>query len=361
MTSYTIGLISGTSMDGIDAAIIDEKGTLIHGLTHAYSEELAWRLSAIMGKNNIRLDELLQLNRLVGEAFSDAAQLLIDASQIPFNQIQGIGSHGQTIIHNTKARPSYTLQLGCAHTIAERTGLPTIADFRTRDLILGGEGAPFAPWYHAKVFRDLQKPLAIVNIGGISNLTILTEEQVSGYDIGPGNCLLDAWIFRHQYLKYDKDGQWACSGENIERLLSSLLADPFFSLSAPKSIGKEYFSLSWLDSFLIGHEKPADVQRTLLNLTAQTIVNAIRECGRQPLYLLICGGGVHNQMLMMHLKAQLSHMIVSSTKDFGVHPDFLEAMMFAALAREYIEGRKIDMRWITGSTKPAMLGAFYTP
>ena len=241
MTLY-VGLMSGTSMDGIDAALVHIPSNVFEcGITKQYSDNVKQRLDHLISGKNLHLAEVCQLNTLIGREFAQAVkELLYKAGVLP-KEVRAIGSHGQTVCHDTRSTVPYTLQLGCGHTIASLTGITVAADFRTRDLVNGGQGAPFAPLYHQELFAHLDEGLAIVNIGGISNITYIAPNQpTSGWDLGPGNCLIDAWIFRHQGKSFDINGIWAGQGEVIQPLLDLLLSDPFFTLPAPKSLGKEY-------------------------------------------------------------------------------------------------------------------------
>lgn len=358
---YYIGLMSGTSMDGVDAALVDvEKNICLKGITRPYDKDVKQLLDDALTGKMVGAGHLSQLNTLIGRQFAKSVLQLISESQIGIHDIIAIGSHGQTLCHDTSPAIPYTVQLGCAHTIAEMTGITVIADFRTRDLVAGGQGAPFAPIYHQAVFKNTGFPLAVVNIGGIANLTWLPNEaEVSGYDIGPGNCLMDAWTDRHLNQSYDKDGQWASTGRVIEPLLNSLLSDPWFTRDYPKSIGKEYFSLGWLEKHFGGTYSANDVQATLLALTARTISASVNALPDKPGAVLLCGGGVHNRALVLALANLLPGISVRSTATCDVSPDFVEAMMFAWLAEKTLQNKPLDMKNITGSCYPVVLGAIY--
>lgn len=361
MVKLFIGLMSGTSMDGIDVALVDlDTHQLVKALTCPYSQASQQLLQLVLNHDYTGNEVLSQLNRQLGIEFAKAVKEVLSEAQITSDQIVAIGSHGQTICHDATAKIPYTVQLGCAHTIAELTKITVVADFRTRDLVIGGQGAPFAPIYHQHLFAKEHSPLAIVNIGGLSNVTFLDPHQaISGYDIGPGNCLLDTWIMQHRDLNYDQCGDWAASGRVITSVLSMMLADPYFALPLPKSLGKEYFSLQWLTRFLRAIDDPKDVQATLLALTATTIAQALK---RHPLTLnrvLICGGGVHNTALMNVLMDQLVGLPVESTLALGIDPDYIEAMMFAWLAEKAVTNTPIDFTKITGSKQATIYGAIY--
>lgn len=359
-----IGLMSGTSMDGIDAALVDvEHHRFIAGITKPYSSMLLSRLKQVSDSDAlVSPASLVQLNTLLGQAFADAALGVVEKSGVSIQSVTAIGSHGQTICHDAFAAVPYTLQLACPHTIAVRTGLTVIADFRTRDLVLGGQGAPFAPLYHRELFATLVPATAVVNIGGIANLTLFQEnDTVVGFDVGPGNGLMDAWISKHKHVGYDRNGDWAASGVIIPALLNAILTDAYFQKKTPKSIGKEYFSLEWLDHYLkhFPKTKPEDVQATLLLLTATLIVKAIESHACHIERLFVCGGGAHNVALLNQLQALMPNRCVASTAQVGIDPDYIEAMMFAWFAYQTYQQRALDMRAITGASKPTLLGSIY--
>lgn len=381
--SYYIGLMSGTSMDGIDVAILEPiSQRLIAGQTYRYSSEVQALLLASSQSNQVRIADLLRLNTLLGQAFAQSVLAILSDSGISKQQIAAIGSHGQTICHDTSGTVPYTLQLGCAHTIAELTGLPVVADFRTRDLVVGGQGAPFAPLYHQVLFARETLPLAVVNIGGIANVSFLSKNVLAGYDTGPGNCLLDFWIQQQLGHPYDQAGEWAASGQVNEELLASFLSDPYFQMAAPKSLGKEYFSLAWLAPHLqqvfgissqwlletatakhpvIDDAMARDVQATLVALTVVSIRQAVLSAPELIHRVMLCGGGAHNKTLVAELQRQLPACVVKSTEAIGISPDFIEAMMFAWLAEKTMQQTPVALGAITGAKKPAILGAIYAP
>lgn len=356
-----MGLMSGTSMDGIDAALVDlSTNQFIAGISLPYSTNTNNYLKAVLSGELSTLKAFSQLNTLLGREFARVALHLLEKANLAAKSIQAIGSHGQTLCHDATADIPYTVQLGCAHTIAEITGITVVADFRPRDLIVGGQGAPFAPLYHQDLFKTQNYPLGIVNIGGIANLTHLIDEtQVSGYDLGPGNCLMDAWIQKNLGYSYDESGNWAASGKVIYPLLENLLADPYFQRKQPKSIGKEYFSLAWLEQYLQENYEKADIQATLLMLTAKTIAQGIEQKIRVPQQILICGGGAHNLNLLNVLSNLLPGTKVASTESININPDFIEALMFAWLAEKTLTKTPLNLSQITGARHPVLLGAIY--
>lgn len=356
-----IGLMSGTSMDGVDAALIETTTQhCIAGLTKPYSQEARAFLDKVLTAQCVELGELNQLSTVLGKEFAQAVLALLENTPYSAKDVTAIGSHGQTICHDATASIPYTVQLGCPHTITEITGIPVVADFRTRDLVVGGKGAPFAPLYHQVLFGQQSSPLAIVNIGGIANVTFLEGAcPPRGYDTGPGNCLMDAWINQVRHLSYDANGDWASSGHVIPSLLSTMLADPYFQQPSPKSLGKEYFSTEWLSSQLTHHEQPVDVQATLLALTAKTIAQAILTYPNPLSQVILCGGGVHNRALHQAIQQELDPIEVLSSAALGVNPDFIEAMMFAWLAEQAINQTPLDLNALTGAKKPVILGVVY--
>lgn len=358
-----IGLMSGTSMDGIDAALVDvSQNKLIAACTRPYTNETYHLLQTVVQAAHVKLDDLGLLNRLLGNEFAQAANQVMQVADIGFEKVTAIGSHGQTIVHDAKSTPSFTMQLACPHTIAEQTGRTVVADFRTRDLVLGGQGAPLAPLYHQRLFGSFEHPIAVVNIGGIANVSFITlrGDVVTGYDTGPGNCLMDAWIQKNAGYSFDADGQWASQGKVIPELLAQLLSDPYFSCVPPKSIGKEYFSPLWLVERLKPEYKTEDVQATLLTLTAESITQAIHSHPNQPKQVILCGGGARNGALVHAIDMKLSYAEIKDASLFGFDPDYIEAMMFAWLAEKRLNNTVFDLHSITGAIKPAVLGTVYS-
>ncbi len=357
-----IGLMSGTSMDGIDAALLDvTTNKLIVGITRPYSSRAREWLKKAQDQPWVELGFISQLNTIIGQEFAQAVLQLLDSAQVSSQDVTAVGSHGQTICHDASAQIPYTVQVGCAHTIAQMTKIQVAADFRTRDLVVGGQGAPFAPIYHQALFNDYGWPLALLNIGGIANVTYLTgRDSAVGYDLGPGNCLMDLWVQKKLGKPYDMNGDWANAGNIITPLLSSMRKDHFFALPFPKSIGKEYFSQQWLQNYLSHNaQDDADVQATLLALTVSIIADEIVRSKLKLNKVLICGGGAHNNALISSLEAALPHLSIESTANSGINPDFIEAMMFAWLAEKTINKIPLNLNKITGAKIPAILGAIY--
>lgn len=365
---FYIGLMSGTSADGIDAALVaidDAHGIrLCRALFTPFPAPLRAAILALAGGRYDGKDPIERLGELdvqLGEAFADAALALREAAGLEPRQVRAIGSHGQTIRHRPDAAPAFTLQIGDPHVIAARTGIATVADFRRRDLALGGQGAPLVPAFHQAVFAAPGETRAVLNLGGIANLTLLAaDDTVTGFDTGPGNILLDAWAARHGHGRMDKDGVFARAGQPDPRLLKTLLADAYFERPPPKSTGPECFNLDWLDAALKATgttAAPADVQATLVELTAAGVAAALTAHAAGAMRLYACGGGVHNPALMQALAVALPGIDVTTTADLNVNPDWVEAMAFAWLARQTLGGLPGNVTAVTGAREAAPLGA----
>jgi anhydro-N-acetylmuramic acid kinase len=362
-----LGLISGTSADGIDVALASfEPSPRLHAAATArYPAALRQRIVDLaQGDGRIALDELGALDIEIARAFAAAATQLLEQQRIGAANVAAIGSHGQTVRHRPGGATPYTLQLGDPNVIAEATGIATIADFRRRDMAAGGQGAPLAPAFHAAILGHDGVTRVVVNLGGIGNITVLPGDAgrpIVGFDTGPANCLLDAWASLHLGQPFDRDGAFAASGKVDAALLARCLADPYFRLPPPKSTGREVFHPAWLQQQLTGASTaPADVQATLLALTARTVADAIRGHAPEAREVLVCGGGVHNPVLMAALGAELPGLPVRSTATRGIDPDFVEAMLFAWLAHERLHGRPAaDVARVTGARGARVLGAIY--
>ncbi len=364
-----LGLMSGTSADGIDAALVRFEGDgravrceLVQGRTFGWDEALRAQLVALgQGADNVSLDALGSLDGRIALAFSEAALALLQEAGVPRGHVRAIGSHGQTIRHRPQAEPPFTWQLGDGNVIAERCGIATVADFRRRDIAAGGQGAPLMPAFHAALLGSPQEDRAVLNLGGIANFTLLPSEgDVRGFDTGPANALMDAWCERHTGHAYDADGAFAASGQPIPALLARLLADPWFALPPPKSTGREHFHLDWLHARMEGDTpSPADVQATLLELTARTVADALQMTQPETRRVLVCGGGVRNPVLMARLATCLPQAVVESTAAHGLDPDYVEAMGFAWLARETLAGRPGNLPAVTGASGRRVLGTVY--
>ncbi|MBO9880625.1 anhydro-N-acetylmuramic acid kinase [Xanthomonas sp. D-109] len=361
-----LGLMSGTSADGIDAALVrfghDGNPKLQLGRTYAWAPQQRAALIALgEGGDIASLDALGQLDAEVAIAFAEAALRLLDDARVAPAAVRAIGSHGQTVRHRPLANPAFTWQLGDGNRIAELTGIATVCDFRRRDVAAGGHGAPLMPAFHAAMLGAAHEDRAVLNLGGIGNLTLLPAHgAVRGFDTGPANALLDAWCQRHCGQPYDAGGAFAASGAVDADLLQRLLADPWFALPPPKSTGREQFHLRWLEACLdIPAPTPASVQATLLELTAATVADALLAQQPGTRQLLVCGGGVHNPLLLARLQARLPGVQVQSTQAQGLDPDYIEAMGFAWLARQTLAGLPGNLPSVSGARGPRILGAIH--
>lgn len=363
---YYIGLMSGTSADGIDAVVVDLSGKrpqLVFAQTYPWSSQLREKILATVAQHaKVSLTELGSLDAELGEAFAEAATASMTAANLSREQIVAIGSHGQTLFHAPLEPLPFSLQVGDPHRIAEITGITTVADFRRRDIAAGGQGAPLVPAFHRAVFHDPGACRAILNIGGMANVTLLPKDHdaVTGFDTGPGNVLLDAWHQKHRQGLYDANGAWAAGGTVSVELLEQLLAEPYFSQPPPKSTGRELFCLAWLETQLRAcapQLAAVDVQRTLVELTAETITDAVRPYGTEQ--VLVCGGGTHNATLMQRLVDMLSPINVQTTESHGLHPDCVEATAFAWLAQQTLAGQPGNVPAVTGAKHAVVLGAVH--
>lgn len=386
---YYIGLMSGTSADGIDLALVtfDENRKLTHHASYyqAYSSETATKITKLYcaennNPENNEIDRAFSLDIELAQLFAKAINAFLIQEQLSSNEIIAIGSHGQTIRHRPLAKHPFTLQIGCCQTLATLTNIRVIGQFRRKDMALGGQGAPLVPAFHQTIFSESSinngSDVFVINIGGISNLTFLPASRnlnVIGYDTGPGNALMDDWFQLHNpnsQTNYDKNGEWAAKGKINNDLLKQLLSDDYFQLAPPKSTGREYFRLSWLKNHL-SKVKPIanqDVQTTLTAFTAITIVDAIRQHSSDSeciIKVYICGGGVHNKTLKNQVNQQLHsqtskyEIILTNQKDIAV--DQLEAIAFAWLAFAYDKKFLSSMSTVTGASKSCTLGCAYLP
>ncbi|HWI24201.1 MAG TPA: anhydro-N-acetylmuramic acid kinase, partial [Lysobacter sp.] len=322
---------------------------------------LRTRLVALgQGGDATSLDELGALDVQVARSFAEAAAALLRKAGIHHAQVCALGSHGQTVRHRPEATHPFTWQLGDGNVIAERTGITTVADFRRRDVAAGGHGAPLVPAFHAALLHDAHENRAVLNLGGIANFTLLPANgTVRGFDTGPANALLDAWCERHTGHAFDAGGAFAAQGRIDGGLLARLLGEPWFAQPPPKSSGREQFHLRWVEERLLGTESAEDVQATLLELTAATVADALIAQQPDTRRVLVCGGGVHNPVLLERIAARLPQMHVESTAAHGLDPDFVEAMAFAWLARETLAGRPGNLPAVTGARGPRVLGVVY--
>lgn len=360
-----IGLMSGTSIDAVDAVLVDLASpapSLI--ATHSYpiADDLRGAILKLCSGDVASLPALGETHIALGEAFAQASLRLLKLADIAAEEVLAIGSHGQTIWHEPNGHKPFTLQIGDANTLAERTGITTVADFRSRDMAAGGQGAPLAPLLHQHQFASTLTSRAIINIGGISNITFLNPATPAfAFDSGPGNVLMDEWIAQHRGHAFDESGSWASEGVVHRALLARLQQDAYFSKGSPKSTGRELFNSAWLKSKLESLDEPVapvDVQATLAQLTIQSLVNALLEHGC-PEEIYVCGGGAHNRTLMEGLANALANRIVSTTEALGIHPDWVEAIAFAWIAKQTLDGRAMETSGFTGARAPVVLGAIY--
>ena len=365
-----LGLISGTSADGIDAALVrftddtaHARPELVFGRTYAWDPMLRARLVALgQQAAHVTLDEVGELDVRIGRAFADAANAAIADSGVARGELAAIGSHGQTLRHRAHGEVPFTLQLGDPSSIAERCGVAVVADFRRRDIAAGGHGAPLVPAFHAATLHDAGEDRAALNLGGIANLTLLPAHGVvRGFDTGPANGLMDAWCLRHTGRGFDDGGAFAATGRVDAALLARLLDEPWFALPPPKSTGRDQFHLDWVASKLAGNESAADVQATLLALTTRTVAAALEASQPATRRLIVCGGGVRNPVLMSALADAMPGIHVDSSEQHGLDPDCVEAMAFAWLARETLANRPGNLAAVTGAAGPRVLGGIYPP
>lgn len=356
-----IGLMSGTSLDGVDAALVEfHDGRPRCVATHYQPFPAALRARALQLQSPAadELHDAAVFGNELARLYASTVNALLSTASITAEDVAAIGCHGQTVRHQPQA--GYTLQLNNPALLAELTGITVIADFRSRDIAAGGQGAPLVPAFHAKVFGATDSHRTILNLGGIANLTDLNPGRaVHGFDCGPANLLLDAWAQAHIGKAYDADGTWAASGTCLPTLLDRLLAEPFFAAAPPKSCGREDFNLDWLRRFLAGNERTEDVQATLTELTARSVSEAIaRWCG-VPAALYVCGGGAHNSYLMRRLAALLPQTAVATTDALDLPADWVEAVAFAWLAWRTLHRLPGNLPTVTGAKGPRILGAIY--
>ncbi|MDD0842056.1 anhydro-N-acetylmuramic acid kinase [Pseudomonas sp. Gutcm_11s] len=357
-----LGVMSGTSLDGLDIALIqhDTRPTLLAYHYLPMPDALRAELLGLCASGPDELARAAIAEQHWVELAAAGIHELLQREGLEPHDVRAIGSHGQTVRHEP-AR-GFTVQIGNPALLAELTGIDVVADFRRRDVAAGGQGAPLVPAFHEALFDSSAQPKAVLNVGGFSNLSLIEARQpVRGFDCGPGNVLLDAWIGKHRGETFDRDGIWAASGTLSETLLSQLLSDPFFAGKGPKSTGRELFNLPWLEQHLatLPDLSPADVQRTLLELTARSIVESLQLAQSHTAELLVCGGGAHNLTLMQRLQELLPACQVASTDARGVPPDWVEAMAFAWLAHCCLERIPANRPSVTAAKGPRVLGAIY--
>lgn len=350
-----IGIMSGTSLDGVDVVLckIDALScTLISSLEYPLSLELkADILTMIEGKST--LEAVGQMDHRLGLLFTQAVGALLIRENIDASSIKAIGLHGQTLWHEPRGEYPFSMQLGDPNILTAKTGIPVVADFRRKNIALGGQGAPFAPAFHEFLFSGLEASISVVNIGGMANITVI-DEKLIGYDTGCGNVLLDMWIAQHEGVSYDKDGEWAKTGTVDYALLDMMMFDDYFEQPYPKSTGREKFNKAWLQGYLSGKtHNPEDIQRTLLELTAISITNEVLRFNRD--VLLLCGGGAKNSFLVERIKALMPNVEVA----IAANADMIEAMTFAWLAYKRVHREEVNLKDVTGASDNAVLGGLY--
>jgi anhydro-N-acetylmuramic acid kinase len=356
-----IGLMSGTSLDGVDAVLADLAHPPYRVLTHVHAPFDSALRASLLQLNVSGPDEIEKSGRLgcvLAQRYADAVKQVLAQGGVSGSEVRAIGCHGQTVRH--RPEQGFTVQIGNPALLAELTGISVVADFRSRDIAAGGQGAPLVPAFHAVAFGDPAEARAVVNVGGIANVTLVSPgAPVLGFDTGPGNCLMDLWVQRHLGQSFDKGGAWAAGAKPLANLLARMLSEPYFSQPAPKSTGRELFNERWLDGFLDGPEAPQEVQATLLELTVETISSAVETVTPPIARLIVCGGGAYNDSFMRRLRDRLAPRRVEASPAHGLAPDQVEAMAFAWLARRAIQGEPGNLPEVTGAAGLRRLGAIY--
>lgn len=367
--SLYLGIMSGTSLDGVDLALVDfaqNPPQMTACACVPMPEELQVALSKLLKSGQTDLQQLGELDQRLGRLYADCVNHFLADLALTAADIQAIGCHGQTVWHAPNGDYPFTTQLGDMHWLAAHTGITTVGDFRRKDMAYGGQGAPLVPAFHQALFSDPNRITGVLNIGGISNISLLIpNRQPLGYDIGAGNTLMDNWIERHQGKRFDRNGEWAASGKVHHGLLAALLDEPFLAQKPPKSTGRELFNLAWLAAKLAQFEPiaPNDVQATLLEFTAQSIAQDLRAIDRPqdlPCLLLVCGGGAKNGRLMARLQALLPDWQVTTTNAYGLDVDYVEAAAFAWLAYQRIHNLPSNLPSVTGASQAVSLGVIFT-
>jgi len=355
--------MSGTSLDGVDAALAEfaeERPRIIASAHLPFDAALREALLALNSPGDNEIERAALAGNELAHSYGAAVAAVLSRSGKSPAEVRAIGCHGQTVRHRPER--GYTAQLGNAALLAELTGIRVVADFRSRDVAAGGQGAPLAPVFHTAVFASRDEDRAVLNLGGIANLTWLPRDgAVIGFDSGPGNCLLDLWASIHLGKPYDDSGDWAAGGKPIPELLERMLGEPFFPAPAPKSTGRELFNESWLRSLLNGKEEPRAVQATLLELTARSVADAIVRYCAGVKRIIACGGGARNRALMRRLADLASPAVLETSDCHGIEPQLVEAAAFAWLAKRALDGAPASLPSVTGARGPRVLGAIYPP
>lgn len=353
--------MSGTSLDGIDGVLFDANAMAVTGHVHApFSNALRDELLALNTPGHNELHRAALAANAVARGYADVVSQLLEATATPRSRVRAIGAHGQTVRHQPGGFDAYTTQLLNGALLAEQAGIDVICDLRSRDVAAGGQGAPLVPAFHHAVFGTGGEDAAALNLGGISNLSLLfTDGRTGGFDCGPANCLMDGWISRHKGLPFDADGAWAATGQVLPELLAVLLAEPYFALPAPKSTGRDLFHLAWLDAKLAPNLAPEDVQATLLELSARCVADDLKAQMPEAHSLIACGGGALNGRLMQRLAELLPGVAVQTSAQRGLPVEQVEAAAFAWLAHRFVERQPGNLPAVTGAAGLRLLGALY--
>ncbi|MDQ8039156.1 MAG: anhydro-N-acetylmuramic acid kinase [Rickettsiella sp.] len=364
-----IGLMSGTSMDAIDAALVDFSNPAPQLLaTHKFAlpDKLRNDLNGLCETDSLKITQLAELDGRIAHAFADTVTELLEKNPTySKNDILAIGSHGQTLFHYPQHCYPFTLQIGDPNIIAEKTAITTIADFRRRDMAAGGQGAPLSPAFHNFIFRNGKEDRIVLNLGGIANITYLPADakaSVIGFDTGPANILIDKWAQKHLKQWFDEEGKWAASAFFDETLLKQFLSDPYFQLKPPKSTGHNYFNLAWLEKHLTLFNRkltPAVIQATLCELTARSVALAIKQFTNRNGTIILCGGGNKNTFLKKRLAENCQPHRIQLSDELKIPSEWMEAMAFAWFAKQTLEGQTSNLPAVTGARNPTVLGGIY--
>ena len=369
LQGYYLGAMTGTSGDGLDVSLIEidesENVKFVTGQTFKYGDNLRKNLISLSSPTNNEIELMGECDTELGQFTGESILDFLNNIGRKKETIIALGSHGQTIRHrppSTKNRFPFTIQIGNPHLIADITSITAIADFRRRDMAAGGQGAPLVPPFHFRLFQQTKEhQVVILNIGGISNITVLGR-NVLGFDTGPGNCLMDAWILRHQKKYYDAEGAWAAQGKVIQPLLKNLIEDTYFANSYPKSTGREYFNIGWAQEKYnkLNSLNKMDVQATFCELTVITVISALEKLDSKTHEIIVCGGGRLNTHLMDRLRGKAA-CPVKVSEDYSVDGDYLEASAFAWLAFKHLKGETANSTMVTGAKGARLLGTLFPP
>ncbi|WP_100551040.1 anhydro-N-acetylmuramic acid kinase [Caedibacter taeniospiralis] len=361
---YYLGIMSGTSMDAIDCVVTGFDTTNFQLIAHSsfsYPGKIRDRINQIYQNNySVSLNDLGDLDYTLGAVYAECVNKLLALHKLDKAQIKAIGCHGQTVYHHPEGEIKFSIQLGSGNVLSAQTGLPVINDFRNKDMIFGGQGAPLVPLFHQAFFAHESNPRVILNLGGIANISCLhPHKPLIGFDTGPANTLIDQWIKKHKHKPFDDSGSWGRGGVIQITVLDKMLADPYFAKEAPKSTGLEYFNLNWLNQFLSGDEKPQDIQATLHALTTQSIAQQLVKAQPDTKEIYVCGGGARNHFLLELLKTLLPNITIKPIKHLGIDEEWIEAVAFAWFAYCHINRIKIPFSMTTGSREDSVAGTWH--